>query len=124
MSSAYVAHLYGLSRSDFDHILGTFPLVFPDTEAAAQQYMNATVNAGGSFYTPTVLPGWNESAVAGRENPTSPQDRAGGAFLTNSWNGAASSGAGAILIVSWNEYLENSHIEPSQNFGTLALDGC
>jgi hypothetical protein len=28
---ALVAHLYGLSREDFDHILGTFPLVFPDT---------------------------------------------------------------------------------------------
>ena len=28
---AIVAHLYGLSRADFDHILGTFPLVFPDT---------------------------------------------------------------------------------------------
>ena len=30
---ALVAHLYGLSRADFDHILGTFPLVFPDDEA-------------------------------------------------------------------------------------------
>ncbi len=30
---ALVAHLYGLSRDDFDHILGTFPLVFPDNEA-------------------------------------------------------------------------------------------
>ncbi|MBN1284134.1 MAG: N-6 DNA methylase, partial [Anaerolineae bacterium] len=30
---AIVAHLYGLSRDDFDHILCTFPLVFPDTEA-------------------------------------------------------------------------------------------
>jgi len=29
---AIVAHLYGLSRSDFDHILGTFPLVFPNTD--------------------------------------------------------------------------------------------
>lgn len=29
---AIVAHLYGLSRDDFDHILGTFPLVFPDDE--------------------------------------------------------------------------------------------
>ena len=28
---AIVAHLYGLSREDFDHILGTFALVFPDT---------------------------------------------------------------------------------------------
>ncbi len=29
---AIVAHLYGLSRADFDHILSTFPLVFPDTD--------------------------------------------------------------------------------------------
>ena len=29
---AIVAHLYGLSRDEFDHILGTFPLVFPDTD--------------------------------------------------------------------------------------------
>ncbi len=28
---AIVAHLYGLTREEFDHILGTFPLVFPDT---------------------------------------------------------------------------------------------
>ena len=29
---AIVAHLYGLSQEDFDHILDTFPLVFPDTD--------------------------------------------------------------------------------------------
>ncbi|MCA9963837.1 MAG: N-6 DNA methylase [Anaerolineales bacterium] len=30
---ALIAHLYGLSRDDFAHILTTFPLVFPDTPA-------------------------------------------------------------------------------------------
>ena len=30
---AIVAHLYGLSSREFDHILGTFPLVFPDDDA-------------------------------------------------------------------------------------------
>jgi hypothetical protein len=30
---ALVAHLYGLSRDDFEHILGTFPLVFKDNDA-------------------------------------------------------------------------------------------
>ncbi|MBI1879182.1 MAG: hypothetical protein HYR94_13340 [Chloroflexi bacterium] len=29
---ALVAHLYGLSRADFEHILGTFPLVFPPAD--------------------------------------------------------------------------------------------
>ena len=28
---ALVAHLYGLSRAEFDHILRTFPLVFPSS---------------------------------------------------------------------------------------------
>ena len=32
---AIIAHLYGLSRADFAHILTTFPLVFPDTPAGA-----------------------------------------------------------------------------------------
>jgi hypothetical protein len=68
------------------------------------------------------MPGWDESRIDGRSNPTSPQDRAAGGFLQNSWNGAVSSGAEVILIVSWNEYLENSYIEPSQNLGTQALD--
>lgn len=91
--------------------------------SVAQQWARRVQQAGGWFYTPTVLPGWDEQALAaGRSNPTSPQDRAGGRFLANSWNGAVSSGANVILIVSWNEYFENSHIEPSQAFGSAALD--
>lgn len=85
-------------------------------------WMSKTFGAGGTFYTPTVMPGWDESRIAGRENPTSPQDRANNQFLINSWNGAISSGSSTILIVSWNEYFENSYIEPSQNLGTAALD--
>lgn len=30
MNSALLAHLYGLSRAEFAHILGAFPRVFPD----------------------------------------------------------------------------------------------
>ena len=32
-----VAHLYGLSRDEFAHSLGAFPLVFPDTPAGQQK---------------------------------------------------------------------------------------
>ncbi len=90
--------------------------------STAASWMRRTKAAGGTFYTPTVMPGWDESRIPGRTNPTAPQARARGAFLTNSWNGAAASGANAILIVSWNEYFENSHIEPSQAFGSQSLD--
>ncbi len=42
--------------------------------------------------------------------------------MRNSWAGAVSSGANTILIVSWNEFLEGSAIEPSQALGSQALD--
>lgn len=80
---------------------------------------------GGDIYVATVHPGWDESRVAlvqGRENPTATKDRDDGLFLRRSFNGATASGADILLVVSWNEYLENSHIEPSQRFGDTALN--
>ena len=85
---------------------------------------NAVRNRGGSLYVATVHPGWDEQLIArreGRPNPTSPRDRAGGRFLANSFAGAASAGVDVILIGTWNEFIENSHIEPSVNFGSQSL---
>lgn len=86
---------------------------------------NAVLNAGGSLYIPMVHPGWDETKIAKREkrpNPSSVRDRAGGQFLANSFNGAVASGANVIMIGTWNEYVENSHIEPSTAYGTQSLD--
>ncbi len=86
---------------------------------------NAVLNAGGSMYIPMVHPGWDETKVArrdGRSNPSAVKDRAGGQFLANSFNGAVASGANVIMIGTWNEYAENSHIEPSTAYGTQSLD--
>ena len=46
---ALVARLYGLTRSEFDHILGTFPLVFPPTDAgrARREALLAAYDAAG-----------------------------------------------------------------------------
>lgn len=86
---------------------------------------NATINAGGSLYIPMVHPGWDETKIAareGRSNPTSPRGRADGQFMANSFNGAVTSGADVIMIGTWNEFVENSHIEPSQLYGTQSID--
>jgi uncharacterized protein YraI len=88
--------------------------------ASAMQGWRA--RTAGSFFTPTAMPGWDESALAGRTNPTSPRGRQNGDFLIRSFSGAAAAGTDVILIVSWNEYFENSHIEPSQVYGAAALD--
>ena len=103
-----------------------FNLAWADGSSARfNQEKNAVFAGGGSIYVPTVHPGWDESLVAARDNrpnPTSPRDRAGGQFLTNSWNGAVTAGTDVILIGTWNEFIENSHIEPSQRYGTQSLD--
>ncbi|MCU0464086.1 MAG: SH3 domain-containing protein [Anaerolineae bacterium] len=86
---------------------------------------NSVLNAGGSLYIPMVHPGWDETLVArrdGRPNPSPVKNRADGQFLTNSFNGAVASGANIIMIGTWNEYVENSHIEPSTTYGTQSLD--
>lgn len=93
-----------------------------DFAGTAAGWRTNTLSAGGSFYSATAMPGWDESRIGGRDNPTGAQGREGGNFLAASFAGAAGSGANAILIVSWNEYLENSHIEPSQAHGAQALD--
>lgn len=85
----------------------------------------SALNAGGSLYVPMVHPGWDETKIAAREgrgNPTSVRNRNNGQFLANSFNGAVASGADIIMIGTWNEFVENSHIEPSQLYGTQSLD--
>jgi uncharacterized protein YraI len=85
----------------------------------------SALNAGASFYIPTIHPGWDESRIAARDsrpNPTSARGRNNGQFLANSFAGATASGANIILVGTWNEFMENSHIEPSNLYGTNALD--
>jgi len=84
-----------------------------------------TFNAGGSVYIPMIHPGWDETKIATREsrpNPSAPKNRNNGQFLANSFNGAVASGAEIIMVGTWNEFIENSHIEPSQLYGTQSLD--
>lgn len=102
-----------------------FNVSWGNPSSVASDWANRARTSGATFYTPTVMPGWNEDAVAVRDNRANPSgvvERGAGDYLTRSWNGAVASGANTIMIVSWNEYFENSHIEPSQNFDTVALD--
>ena len=111
-STAYLAVFDGLYL---------FTTVWSSNPAAtASTWQTRTQQAGGWFYTPTVVPAWND--VSGRANPTPARPRGEGEYLRRSWNGAAASGADIILITSWNEYFENSHIEPSERYGSQSVD--
>lgn len=86
---------------------------------------NIVYAKGGTVYVPTISPGWDEDKIAkltGRRNPTSRRDRNDGLFLRQSWQGALAAETDVIMVVTWNEFIENSHIEPSERYGTQALD--
>jgi len=107
---------------------GMYAFNFAWTDGAARFYerdRKATVDNGGNLFVPTVHPGWDERKVArrdGRPNPTAPRGRDGGAFLRRMWDGAMSIQPDIVMVVSWNEFIENSHIEPSRTHGTQAID--
>lgn len=83
------------------------------------------------FWAATVAPGFDNTPLYnGRdtlaqgmtEQDITILDRADGQTYSNAWEMAIQSGAEWIIITSWNEWQENSHIEPSQYYGTQYLD--
>ena len=83
------------------------------------------VNSRGGIYIPSISPGWDEATIAVLENrprPTSSRERDNGSFLLKAWQAAINTESRIVMIVSWNEFMENSHIEPSEQYGTQSLD--
>jgi hypothetical protein len=66
-----------------------------------------------------VMPGYNDTRL-GRSNGFA-VDRRGGDYYRNLWNGAIATKPTFIVITSWNEWPEGSHIEPSKSYGDLYL---
>jgi hypothetical protein len=83
-------------------------------------WANRTKNAGG-YFVATAMPGFDDSLM-GRGDATVVRNRNNGDYFRQSFAGAAAANPHMIIITSWNEYFENSHIEPSQTHGTLYLD--
>jgi len=52
---------------------------------------------------------------------TSVVDRRDGATLTAAWSDALATRPDGVALISWNEYTENSYVEPSQNYGNRYL---
>jgi hypothetical protein len=86
---------------------------------------NLTLERGASLYIPSISPGWDEDKIAraeSRPRPTSPRSRAEGQFLAKAWQAARQTEREIVIISTWNEFMENSHIEPSERYGTRMLE--
>jgi len=80
----------------------------------------AADNGQPRLWVATVMPGWNDLKTG--RSAAYVRDRQNGQFYEESWQAAIASRPDWIIITSFNEWIENSYIEPSQNYGNLYLD--
>ncbi len=93
--------------------------VKPDMKGYPQklQAMGAAVHADGGLWIPPFAPGFDARLVGG----TSVVPRAGGETLRRELAAARASVPDALGLISWNEFSENTHVEPSEEYGTSTL---
>jgi hypothetical protein len=92
------------------------PSRYPAYGAKLRSLASATHAHGGLWIAPAA-PGFDARRVGG----SSVVGRQGGATLRHELNAAASSSPDAIGLISWNEFSENTYVEPSQAYGSTSL---
>jgi hypothetical protein len=80
--------------------------------------MSEAIHANGGIWIAPAAPGFDARLIGG----TTVVDRKNGETLQIQFNTAMQSSPDAIGVISWNEFSENSHIEPSENYGDRYLN--
>jgi phospholipase C len=80
--------------------------------------LGRAVHERGGIWIPSAAPGFDARKVGG----TSVVARRGGATLREELDAATRSSPDAVGLISWNEFSENTHIEPSLEHGSHYLD--
>lgn len=79
--------------------------------------MSAAVHQRRGLWIAPAAPGFDARLIGG----TRVVERNAGATLRDEMNAAMASSPDAVGLISWNEFSENSHVEPSTRYGDQAL---
>jgi hypothetical protein len=80
--------------------------------------LGEAVHARGGLWFAPATTGYDARLIGGSE----PVDRRDGETLRRTALAAALSRPDALGVISWNEFSENTHLEPSRTFGTRYLE--
>jgi hypothetical protein len=95
--------------------------VNPDTNpnySTKLNQMSAAVHADGKYWIAPFAPGFDARLVGG----TKAVPRKNGSTLRTEYATALKSSPDALGLISWNEFSENTYVEPSKAFGNRYLD--
>jgi hypothetical protein len=106
------------------HVYGTED---PALTSALDREMALTARAwaavhGGSrrIWAASVLPGYDDRHIPGRKPDHFPREDGG--LYEAQWDAAVSSHSDQVLVVSFNEWMETTNIEPNTEWGERYLD--
>lgn len=89
-----------------------------NVNATLSQWGNTTRSRGG-LWVATAMPGWDNTFTQQSERYI--RERNDGAFYRETFSAAAASSPAMVVITSWNEWWEGTHIEPSVKYGDFYL---
>jgi len=108
-----IAHLFS---GDAYYWSSADPAHTPEYAAKLNLFSAAVHKAGGLWLAPAA-PGFDARLLGGIKDVP----RRGGRTLRLAMNAAVASSPDAVGLISWNEYSENSQIEPSRTYGPTAI---
>src|SRR3954468_21542968 len=111
-----IMRLRGLTDGDAYYWSSVNPATYPGYPEKLRQMGNAVHAEDGLWLAPAAA-GFDARLIGGK----TVVDRRDGALLRTEMNAATSSSPDAIGLISWNEFSENSHVEPSERNGDRYL---
>jgi hypothetical protein len=112
-----VQRLAGLVDGNAYYWSSVNPDTFPGYSAKLVAMRDAVKETDGLWIAPAA-PGFDARMIGG----TTVVERRDGETLRRQLDAAYASSPDAIGLISWNEFSENSHVEPSETHSTTALD--
>lgn len=92
---------------------------YAETGRAVRYYPLLAGPSSFKIWTATVQPGFDDTLIPGRSTPVLP--RLDGGLYQATWQAATASSPDWVFICTWNEWWENTHIEPSRLYGDQYL---
>ena len=110
-------HIADLVDGDAYYWSSVNPDTYPGYPEKLQE-MGELVHANGGLWIAPAAPGFDARLIGGERVV----EREGGAMFEEQFRAAISSSPDAIGLISWNEFTENSHVEPSCVYGVRSLE--